>query len=299
VRAVPAATLRHALARATTALARAAVPSDSPRLDAEVLLRHVLGVTRAALYASPEHPLSAAQAAAYRALLRRRAAGEPVAYLTGHREFMGLDFAVDARVLVPRPETETLVERVLALLAAPPRGWPAAPLVADVGTGSGAIAVSVAALAPTARVVATDTSAGALAVARDNAARLLARYTDRTAARVWLVRCHLLTAVRGPIHVVAANLPYIPTGAMGLLPVTVRDFEPRTALDGGGDGLDAYRVLLEQLPSRLAAGGRLLMECDPEQAPLLAALAARALPGATVTAVNDLRGAARVVDVRR
>jgi release factor glutamine methyltransferase len=297
VRPAPAATLRDALARATTALERGAVPSDSPRLDAEVLLRHVLGVTRAALYASPERPLSAAQEASYRPLLRRRAAGEPVAYLTGHREFMGLDFAVDARVLVPRPETETLVARVLSLLAAPPRGWPAAPLVADVGTGSGAIAVSVAALAREVRVVATDTSAAALAVARDNAARLLARHPGRAAGRAWFVRCHLLTAVRGPVHVVAANLPYIPTGTIGRLPATVRDFEPHTALDGGGDGLDPYRALLEQVPSQIAAGGRLLMECDPDQIPLLAALAARALPGATVTAVNDLRGAARVVEV--
>ncbi|HET8630338.1 MAG TPA: peptide chain release factor N(5)-glutamine methyltransferase [Thermomicrobiales bacterium] len=272
---------RQALA-AATALLRAA-GSESPRLDAEVLLAHVRGWDRARLYAGLAEPLAAGDAAAFAALVERRAAGEPVAYLTGHREFMGLDFAVGPGVLVPRPETECLVEWLLARA----RGrWPA-PRVADVGTGSGAIALALAYHLPGARVVGVERSAAALAYAAENRRLGLAR-------RVALVRGDLLGPV-GAVDVVAANLPYLRPAQMhrGIAA------EPREALLGGADGLDAYRALLPQAAARLATPGLLALELDPGQAAALAALCRAAFPGAAVDVGHDLAGLARFVTVER
>ena len=307
-------TVGDALVRGRAVLSRAdsAVGGGTPGLDTEVLLRHVLGIDRAGLLAHPERVLTEAQRQRYRRLLRRRAAGEPVAYLTGRREFMGHSFVVDARVLVPRPETELLVERALAHLppvqaALAPQGPPkcnvqsgcgpangAAPRVVDVGTGSGAIAVSLAAAWPAVRVVATDVSAEALAVARRNARRVLGPGWWR---RVRFRHGSLLEPVRGPVDLIAANLPYVRSEEMAGLPVSVRRFEPALALDGGGDGLEAYRELLRQAPGKVRPGGVVLMECDPRQADELAALARAAHPGGTVTVRRDLAGRERVVEV--
>jgi release factor glutamine methyltransferase len=287
--------VREALEAGRRALAGAgsAVRDETPALDAEVLLRCVLGAARAELFTYPERPLTAEAWGAYHALLARRRAGEPVAYLTGRREFMGLDFLVDGRVLIPRPETETLVERALERLRA--AGGPgAAPVAADPGTGSGAIAVSLAAHLPGLRVYATDVSAAALEVARTNAARLLG--PERT--RVTFRRAALLDGTDEALQVIAANLPYVPTSALPGLPPTVRRFEPWFALDGGADGLDCYRALLPQARARLVAGGTLLMECDPAQAAALQRLALAAFPRASGTIVHDLGGRARVVEVQ-
>ncbi|MBI3972083.1 MAG: peptide chain release factor N(5)-glutamine methyltransferase [Chloroflexi bacterium] len=307
--------LRYGRARLTAL--ESAVTDETPELDAEVLLRHVLGISRADLYADPDRPITPDRRTAYEALLRRRAAGEPVAYLTSHREFMGLDFLVDRRVLIPRPETEALVERALELL---PDGEPhlgqvqsakckvqseggcgshrGCGLVAvDVGTGSGAIAISLAAYRPLLRVCAFDVSAGALEVARRNAERLL----GEGQTRVTFVRAPLLDELNLPARVIAANLPYIPTPALATLPKGVRAFEPHLALDGGPDGLDCYRALLDALrarPDHLQPGGAILMECDPRQIAALSALARDALPGATMRAHRDLLGHERVVEVR-
>jgi release factor glutamine methyltransferase len=200
-----------------------------------------------------------------------------------------LEFLVDGRVLSPRPETETLVERALTHLP----GDGAGKIVVDVGTGSGAIAIAVAHARRGAQVHATDTSPDALAVARENVRRLVGD------GRVTFHHAALPGGAARPTDVVCANLPYIPTGDLESLPVSVRDFEPRAALDGGSDGLDVYRALMAQLPEWLAAGGAVLMECDPQQAEALLTLGLSALPGAAGEIVRDLAGDARVVEVRR
>jgi release factor glutamine methyltransferase len=320
----PARTAGEALRAATARLAGAPGPAadGTPALDAEVLLRHVLGVSRVALYTHPERPLSDGQERRFAALLARRAAGEPVAYVIGEREFMGLCFAVDRRVLIPRPDTETLVERALALVAARAGAGPqplpetGAPLrVADVGTGSGAIAVAVAAHAPAGvalRVVAVDRSAPALVLARENARRLLRGAAGRAPAprgatrrasvdsvdSLDFVQGSLLTALRGPFDLVLANLPYVPAGDVPGLAQSVAGFEPHLALDGGADGLDLYRTLLGDLAAKLATRAAVLLECDPRQTPALSALVAAALPAAERGVLHDLAGRARVVEAR-
>ena len=265
--------------------------SETPGLDAEVLLAHALRTDRAWVLAHPERVLSEAEEAAYWNAIARRERGEPVAYLTGTKEFFGIELAVDRRVLIPRPETETLVERALAHLP----GAGDERVVMDVGTGSGAIAVAIAHARPGARVYATDTSAGALDVAQENARRVLG-----TSGRVAFVRGALLAGIDEPADVVCANLPYIPTAEFERLPKSVRDYEPWSALDGGADGLDAYRALLSDLAEhreRLSAGAVVLMECDPRQAAALAELARAKLAGASATIVKDLAGDERVVEV--
>ena len=267
-----------------------ATPTDTPELDAQVLLGHVAVKTRAALLTHPEQPLTGAQHSRFERAIMRRARGEPVAYITGTKEFFGIDLVVDRRVLIPRPETETLVER--ALEACGEGGC----VVADVGTGSGAIALAIALNRPMAHVYATDTSGDALAVARANAARVLGRAWEE---RLTLLHGALLQPIAEKVDVVCANLPYIPTGELTALPASVRDYEPWSALDGGPDGLDPYRALLADVDTQLARPGTLLMECDPRQAETLLELALTALPGARGEIVPDLAGAARVVEVRR
>jgi release factor glutamine methyltransferase len=286
--------VRAALAAGRARLRAAAhdATTATPDLDAEVLLRHVLGATRAGLFTYPERGLEPDEHATYRALVERRAAGEPVAYLTGHQEFMGIDFVVDRRVLIPRAATETLVERALRL--GPPAG--AARRAVDVGTGSGAIALSLAWHWPQATVVATDASAAALRVATCNRARL---HAIRPGLTAHFVRCDLVSGLRGQFDLIGANLPYITRDALPHLPLAVRGFEPRIALDGGPDGLDVYRALLADAPRVLRPGGLLLMECDPGQAAQLLDLALAQLPGGRGAVVPDLSGHARVVEVAR
>lgn len=280
--------VREMLAEATARLRGAG--SDSPRLDAEVLLQHVLGAgwDRARLYAAFAEPLPPAAREWYAALVARRGAGEPVAYLVGKREFMGRDFVVGPGVLVPRPETECLVEWVLARLSRWPRRAPG-PRVVDVGTGSGAIALSLARLLPAARVVAVERSAGALAFARENLARL------GPAGRVLLVRGDLLAPLaERRVDAIVANLPYLRPDQLhaGIAR------EPREALLGGPDGLDPYRALLPQAALTLRAPGLFAAEIDPAQATAMAALC-RATFGAIVGIETDLAGSARFVAVER
>ena len=284
--------LRTALAGATARLREAGVAS--PRLDAELLLMHALGWDRARLYAALADPLPAEAAAPFAALVARRLAGEPVAYLVGRREFMRLDLAVGPGVLVPRPETECLVEWLIARL--PPAlggrgGGAAGPRVADVGTGSGAIALALAAALPGARVVGVDRSAAALAYADAN------RRRHGLAGRVALVRGDLLAPV-GRVDVIAANLPYLRPDQLhaGIAR------EPREALAGGpdgSDGLDLYRALLPQAAALLAAPGLLAAEIDPSQAVPMLALCRAAFPGAALGIERDLAGLERFVTVER
>jgi release factor glutamine methyltransferase len=279
-----------ALARATAILAP--VASAEARLEAEVLLRHVLGLTRAQLYAQFDRPLLADQAAAYADLLARRLAHEAVAYLTGHREFFGLDFLVNRHVLIPRPETELLVElglseaRRLAHLA------PAGLTIADVGTGSGCVAISLAVHLPTARVYALDASAPALAVVGENCRR------HGVAGRVTLLPGDLLAPLPEPVHIIVANLPYIPRPELETLPPEIRLHEPRAALDGGEDGLAAIRRLLAQAPAHLWPGGAILLEIGQGQGQAVVALARQYFPAAAIAVHGDSGGQERVVAIR-
>jgi release factor glutamine methyltransferase len=282
------------------------VRAVSPRLGAELLLAQVLATSRERVIAHPELALSAEQQAAFEALVARCAAGEPLAYLLGRRAFYGRDFAVDPRVLIPRPETEHLVEAALAWAAGRTgtgrtgtgrmgtgrTGTGRASLrVVDVGTGSGALAVTLALELPGARVLATDRSAAALAVARANAACL--------GARVSFVAADLLAPLRGPFDLIVANLPYVSRDEQGALTADddVVKHEPHLALDGGPDGLALVGRLLAEAPARLAPGGALFLEIGAGQAQAAAALARAAFPGAAVAFTRDLAGHERVMGV--
>jgi release factor glutamine methyltransferase len=259
------------------------------RLTAEALVAHVLGLSRAQLLSRLEQPFPHHLKTYLDRLIERAADGEPLAYLTGQREFSGLDFRVDARVLVPRPETEQLVELAVKHVAGPPpaAGW----RIWDVGTGSGILAITLALKCPAAQVVASDLSADALAVAQANARQ------HGVAGRVHFVHGDLLSAcARGWVDLLLANLPYIPSAALRDLPVFRH--EPRLALDGGGDGLELYRRLLTQAPHALAPGGRMLLEIEDTCGQAAVALAQSAFPAASVSLHPDLAGLDRVVEVR-
>jgi release factor glutamine methyltransferase len=232
----------------------------SPRLDAELIVAHVLSLPRVQLYVQFDRPLSATELPDIRALIKRRQAGESVAYLVGKKEFWGLEFAVDARVLVPRPDTETLVEEARARLEGAP-----APRIADVGTGSGALAVTLAKLRPDATVFASDVSAAALEVARGNA--------ERHGVTVTFLEGDLAAPLvaHAPFSLIVANLPYILSADLAALPPEVR-VEPRLALDGGADGLDLVRRLVDAAPALLAPGGALALEIGAGQAAATVAL---------------------------
>jgi release factor glutamine methyltransferase len=280
--------------------------SESARLDAELLLGHVVGLERTSILAHPEAPLSDGQLERFGALVERRAAGEPVAYIRGVKEFYGLALAVDPRALIPRPETETLVELALArireALSAAPRPAGTRPFrVLDVGTGSGAVVVVLARTLRRAgygeavRFTASDRSHDALALAVENA--VSHGVADRIDFRV----ADLLDPaieVDGPIDLVVANLPYIPSAVLPQLPVAA-GFEPREALDGGPDGLDLVRRLLEDLPRVLVAGGGALLEIGADQGEAAIAATAERLPGWPATIHPDLAGQPRVLSVER
>ncbi len=262
--------------------------SDSPRLDAEVLLAHVRGCPRIALYTSFDETVDDAGRARFRELVRRRGDGEPVAYLVGSREFFSLPFSVTPAVLVPRPETEGLVVRALDLCRAL-----AAPRIADVGTGSGAIVVALAKHLPRATFVATDVSAAALDVARGNAAR------HGVDGRITFVACDLLADAPGPFDVVVSNPPYVREDEFESLPRDVRLHEPRGALVAGPTGLEVVERLVADAPRSLAPGGWLLVEIGPSTA-AGAEEAIRRQPGLEpAPTLPDLAGHPRIVQARR
>lgn len=261
---------------------------DSPRLDADLLLAHILGVNRASLLTWPDRQLTPKALTRFRDLLARRAAREPLAYIVGHREFFALDFVVDARVLVPRPETELLIEHVLRL-----SNQMRAPLeIADVGAGSGAIAVTLAVHLPQATIYALDGSAGALEVTAENARRL------GVADRVRCLRGDLLVPLPGPVDLVAANLPYVTTGEWEQLPPEIHDYEPRPALDGGPDGLWLIGELLATAGPWLRPGGAILLEIGAGQGKAVVALARQHFPQAEVQLYQDYARLDRVVVVK-
>ena len=265
---------------------RALVRSGLVPIDAQVLLAHVLGKGRAWLAAHGDDLLSRGDADAFLALARRRREGEPVGYLTGIREFWGLPLAVSSAVLLPRPETEAVVEIALGHL--PPEGE---TRVLDLGTGSGAIALAIAHERPRARVLATDASAAALAVARDNAQRLGLPNVEFLQSD-WYERVPA-TWHGAPFDVVASNPPYVAAGDPHLAEGDLR-FEPAAALSQGGDGLDAIRRIVAGAPGHLVPGGTLVVEHGYDQSDAVRALfVAAGFVG--VIAARDLAGIPRVV----
>jgi len=263
----------------------AAAGLATPRLDAEVLLRHVLGIDRTKLFLRLPDLAGQGVAQSLDALLDRRLAGQPVAYLTGIREFMGLPFRVDPDVLIPRPETELLVEWALDWI----RVRPGATVV-DVGTGSGAIAISIAALVPPERdltVIAADISAAALAMAQRNADL----HDPQLRGRLSFVQGPLLEPIRRPVDLVLANLPYLTPAQIAENPELAA--EPALALNGGADGLVLVRQLIGDVPRVLAPGGAAGLELDPSQVDTVEALIRSAMPGKDVRTIHDLAGLPR------
>ena len=278
--------VEESLAQAVARLGNEGV--ESPRLDAELLLAHVLGANRAAVLARPDRRLTPKQLTRYRDLVARRADREPLAYIVGHREFYDLDLAVDRRVLIPRPETELLVERALQI--ARPRGQRVR--IADVGSGSGAIAVTLAVHLPQATVYALDHSAGALEVTTENARR------HGVDGRVHCLQSDLLAPLGAPVELITANLPYVATDEWRALPPEIREYEPRAALDGGADGLSFIGSLLAAAGLHLQPGGALLLEIGARQGVAVTDLANRYFPQAEVRLLQDYAGLDRLVEVR-
>jgi release factor glutamine methyltransferase len=278
--------VREVLAEALARLRNEGV--DSPRLDAELLLAHVLSANRAVILAQPDRRLTLKELTSYRNLLGRRSEREPLAYILGRREFFGLDFAVDRRVLIPRPETELLVEQALTLAR-----QSTAPIeIADVGAGSGAIAITLALHLPYATVYALDASTEALDVITENAQR------HDVSERVHCFHSDLLSALQGRIDLITANLPYVTTAEWEELIPEIRDYEPRTALDGGPDGLALIRRLLASAGPHLRSGGAILTEIGAEQGGPVTELARQSFPRASVQLLQDYAGLDRLVVVK-
>jgi release factor glutamine methyltransferase len=260
----------------------------SARLEAEILLAHALKIPRALLLARLGEPISSEDAAQFAGMVARRAQREPIAYIVGHQEFYGLDLYVDRRVLIPRPETEHVVELALkALKRVPHRD----PIVADVGTGSGAIALALAHNSTDAHVIATDISRDALAVAQLNAKRL------NLSERIEFRQADLLDGLTAPIDILTANLPYIPLERAEQLPREIRQYEPRIATIAGLDGLSVVRRLLKQAEQHMTRVGQLFLEISEEQGDAARTLVNALLPNAQVRVHRDLEGLDRVVEI--
>ncbi len=262
--------------------------SAAPSIEAEVLLRYVLAVDRARLYAAWEADLPAEAWARYQHLLEVRAQGRPLHYILGEREFMGLSFAVDERVMIPRPETEVLVEHLIGCFQFHP-----GPMLVDVGTGSGCIGISLAHFLPRARILAIDLSAAALEVARANATR------HALADRVTFLEGDLLRplpeALRGQIDAIASNPPYIPLEQAAGLPKEIREYEPPVALFAPGGGMEFHRRLIAESPPWLAAAGMVALEVALGQAPTVADVMRQDRRYAPIQRLSDLAGVERVV----
>jgi release factor glutamine methyltransferase len=280
--------VQQTLAAAQTRLSAAGIPDGA--LEAQVLACHVTGWDRARLLASLRDPFPAGAVQSMNTLLLRRASREPLAYITGHREFFGIDLLVDNRVLVPRQETECLVERVLAIVTEHSAERPLE--IADVGTGSGAVAISLAKSLPRATVYGTDISAGALDIAAENARRT--GVENRTVFRLG----NLLEPVTEPLDIVVANLPYIPEAAWERLQPEIRLFEPRAALLSGAFGLDAVRALLEQVRSRPSKPQWLVLELGDGQAEAVSVMAQGLVDAVETQVYKDLAGLERGIAIR-
>ena len=276
-------TLKQVLGRARDVLAANSIEDAS--LEGEILLRQALGIDRVRLYANLKSELSAEQENEFWHLVQRRLSGEPAAYIAGHREFYGFDFFVDRRVLIPRPETELLVGKAIGLAQTH-----AMATVADIGTGCGAIAISLALNLPRIRIYASDVSTDALEVARINCEK------HGVAGRIQLLPGDMLEPLPEPVDLILANLPYVTeqeTSQAGLA-----DFEPLIALNGGSDGLDGIRRLGEQAADKLNPQGGMLLEIGWGQGQAVTNLLRRNFPSASLEIIPDLQGIERVISLR-
>ena len=279
--------ISEALHQASKTLA--AHPIEDASLEAELLLMHILGLDRAKLYARLGEEVSADGAEALAQLVQRRLGHEPTAYIIGHREFFGHDFHIAPGVLIPRPETELLVEEALDFVQQRfPHGD---PIIADIGTGCGAIAISLALLLPRATVYATDISPRALEIARVNCGKY------RVQDRVLILEGDLVSSLPEPADIIVANLPYIKDEDWSGLSAEIRLYEPKVALAGGRDGLDVVRRLLINANQKLRSGGLILLEIGVGQGPAAASVAKGLFPGARTELAPDLGGRERVLKI--
>ena len=259
--------------------------SENPGLEAQVLLALAIGRPRAWVLSHPEYVLTPDQQAVLGSLLERLTNGVPLPYLTGEQEFYGLPFLVTPDVLIPRPETELLVDRAIAWLKA----HPGRRRCADIGAGSGCIAVSLARHLTDARILAVDRSRQTLLVAAENARR------NGAAGRIDFVQADLLDGLSGPFDLICANLPYIPSKTLSSLPVS--RYEPHFALDGGADGLEFIRRLITTSVHKMAPGGLQLIEIEYRQGVEVTNLARQAFTAAKVNVIQDLAGLDRLVAI--
>jgi len=267
------------------------VQSDEAELDARILLGAALGLDLTGLIAQAARPLTEAEASRLIAHAQRRIAGEPVARILGTREFWGLPFRLSEATLVPRPDTETVVELALEILRERKAAEP--PRIADIGVGSGAILLALLHEIPDAFGIGTDVSLAALDTARDNAAAL------GLGGRATFVACSYASALRGPFDLIVSNPPYIPSAEIPTLSIEVREHDPHLALDGGNDGYDAYRALIPQAAERLAPGGALIVEAGQGQARNIETLMAAAGLTLDRPPKADLAGIPRAVSARK
>jgi len=261
---------------------------DDASIEAEFLLGHVLGVSKAQLYSEPERLLTAAETGHLRQLVQRRLLREPTAYILKSCEFYGFDFYLDQRALIPRPETELLVERTIEF-AYHRFSQGKRLIIADIGTGSGVIAISLALALHEARIYATDISASVLQVVRVNCQR------HKVGSRVKLLQGDLLEPLPEPVDVIVANLPYIKNYELQKLAPEITNFEPMIALSGGEDGLDKIRCLLRQAPGKIRNGGCLLLEVGQSQAKAVSSIINSYFSQASIEVIPDLNGINRVV----
>ena len=273
-------TLKQALSRARGILAADNI--EDAHLESELLLRHTLKISRVQLYLDADRELSPTQQQTFWHLIKRRLEGEPTNYITGHREFYGLDFYVSPDVLVPRPESELLVEKALDLA----RNH-LLSTIAEIGTGCGAIAISLALKLPRAKIYATDISAPALKVARFNCER------HRVANRICLLHGDMLDPLPEPVDLIVANLPYVSKSEL----TDSANFEPLLALDGGSDGLEKIRQLCRRVRDELHSDGYLLLEIGQGQGKGVTTFLRRLFPSAKIEVTPDLSGIDRVVNL--
>jgi len=280
--------LREAL-RSTAQTLRGARIADAS-VEAELLLGHVLGMSKTQLYTEPERSLTSVETEHLRHLVRRRLDHEPAAYILRYCEFYGIDFYIDYHTFIPRPETELLVEKAVELAQRiSHRGEQIT--IADIGTGCGAIAVSLALALPQAKINATDISAAALQVAEINCRR------HEVNSQVELLQGNLLEPLPQPVDMIIANLPYIKTCELRDLSPEIRDYEPTMALAGGEDGLDKTQQMLEQMPGKLSYGAYFLLEIGQGQGEMVTSLIKSYFPQASIELICDLGGIERVVKV--
>lgn len=264
--------------------------ADDSSVEAEILLRHALQIDRVTLYSSLDASASKAAFQSLGSLLQRRLSGEPISYITGYREFYGMELEVTPAVLIPRQETESLVEKAIEFLEN--RTPTDMTTIVDVGTGSGAIAIAISSHLPLAKIYATDNSSSALSVANTN------RKKAQMSQKVQLVQCDLLRGLNARFDMIISNLPYIPTIDIPKLPREVQA-EPVQALDGGSNGLALIGRLIKQAPQYLKSRGRLFIEISPQQVSYVLTMAHDSMPGCTVEVIKDLYGNSRIVSIKQ